>query len=318
MLGEHTDWAAGYRDRNRDIPPGFTLVATTQEGLHARVSGRRDGRLVFRACTPSHTVSGNHTAVAPLDIPMTMQVSETSVPKFTWCSRPNVTPCNRQAQLALTHPMYTLGLQEQYDCCLQLGYRLTSPAHAMCIYNIVMHGCEAAPKIELFVDDMNDAEELFAVDHQTMSTYSNGLISSTLNVANLHSWILSSPTCQALEDVIADGGFYMYAAGTVLVTCSKFGLLSPDPTSGASSMDISGLTVDNHLTTLPLKKGLSSSAAVCVLVVRALCLVYGLDLTVPEVKWTGARNFQIIVCTSTRGKGLSSDADIDGDHSLVG
>ncbi len=43
------------------------------------------------------------------------------------------------------------------------------------------------------------------------------------------------------------------------------------------------MTIDNHLTTLPLKKGLSSSAAVCVLVVRALCLAYGLELSVPQV-----------------------------------
>ncbi|CAN0004349.1 unnamed protein product, partial [Hapterophycus canaliculatus] len=50
---------------------------------------------------------------------------------------------------------------------------------------------------------------------------------------------------------------------------------------GTSVVD--GVTIDNHLTTLPLKKGLSSSAAVCVLVVRALCLTYGLKLTVPQV-----------------------------------
>ncbi|CAM9388497.1 unnamed protein product, partial [Hapterophycus canaliculatus] len=36
VIGEHTDWAAGYRNRNRAIPPGCTLVATTREGLHAR------------------------------------------------------------------------------------------------------------------------------------------------------------------------------------------------------------------------------------------------------------------------------------------
>jgi len=43
------------------------------------------------------------------------------------------------------------------------------------------------------------------------------------------------------------------------------------------------VTIDNHLTTLPLKKGLSSSAAVCVLVVRALGLAYGLELSVSQV-----------------------------------
>lgn len=52
--------------------------------------------------------------------------------------------------------------------------------------------------------------------------------------------------------------------------------------AGVSNAD--GVTIDNHLTTLPLKKGLSSSAAVCVLVVRALCLAYGLELSVPQVR----------------------------------
>ena len=46
---------------------------------------------------------------------------------------------------------------------------------------------------------------------------------------------------------------------------------------------VDGVTVDNYLTTLPMKKGLSSSAAVCVLVVRALCLAYGLELSIPQV-----------------------------------
>lgn len=64
--------------------------------------------------------------------------------------------------------------------------------------------------------------------------------------------------------------------------------LPPPPASflkQAGASDAHGVTIDNHLTTLPLKKGLSSSAAVCVLVVRALCLAYGLELSVPQVRW---------------------------------
>ncbi|CAN0498331.1 unnamed protein product, partial [Ectocarpus sp. 12 AP-2014] len=58
----------------------------------------------------------------------------------------------------------------------------------------------------------------------------------------------------------------------------------PLPSSGkGGDPNAGGVTIDNYLTTLPLKKGLSSSAAVCVLVVRALCLAYGLELTVPQV-----------------------------------
>lgn len=109
---------------------------------------------------------------------------------------------------------------------------------------------------------------------------------------------------QALEGVIQDRGFYMYVAGTALVVCSRFGLYDPSGLSGSSGSPNgdrghgreggapgeagggrvpNGVTVDNYLTTLPMKKGLSSSAAVCVLVVRALCLVYGLELSVPQV-----------------------------------
>lgn len=58
MIGEHTDWAAGYRDQNRAVPPGFTVVATTKEGLHARVHARADGRLTFKATCPDASTAG--------------------------------------------------------------------------------------------------------------------------------------------------------------------------------------------------------------------------------------------------------------------
>ena len=53
-----------------------------------------------------------------------------------------------------------------------------------------------------------------------------------------------------------------------------------------------GLLVDNYRTTLPLKKGLSSSAAVCVLLTRAFNRLYGLRLTTRgemEVAYTAER-----------------------------
>jgi UTP-glucose-1-phosphate uridylyltransferase/mevalonate kinase len=62
------------------------------------------------------------------------------------------------------------------------------------------------------------------------------------------------------------GGFYSYAAGVahqVLV-----------------HHRVRGLVIDNDRTDLPVKKGLSSSAAVCVLVARAFNRVYDLKLTV--------------------------------------
>lgn len=46
-------------------------MATTQEGLHARVRGRTDGRLVFKTCV---SADGDRTR-SPLDVPMTEEVS---------------------------------------------------------------------------------------------------------------------------------------------------------------------------------------------------------------------------------------------------
>ncbi len=61
------------------------------------------------------------------------------------------------------------------------------------------------------------------------------------------------------------GGFFSYAAGVAyrMLTFYKVG----------------GIEIRNHGTTLPVKKGLSSSAALCVLVARAFNHVYDLKLT---------------------------------------
>jgi len=68
-----------------------------------------------------------------------------------------------------------------------------------------------------------------------------------------------------LEEARA-GGFWSYACG---VACRML-----------TDYHIDGLVVDNYRTTLPLKKGLSSSAALCVLMVRAFKKVYDLKMTV--------------------------------------
>ncbi|KAL4857393.1 hypothetical protein ACK3TF_002272 [Chlorella vulgaris] len=69
----------------------------------------------------------------------------------------------------------------------------------------------------------------------------------------------------ALAQEAQRGGFWSYAAGTAYRLLVDFG--------------VGGLAIDNHKTTLPLKKGLSSSAALCVLVARAFNRAYGLKLT---------------------------------------
>jgi len=62
------------------------------------------------------------------------------------------------------------------------------------------------------------------------------------------------------------GGFWSYIAGVAYQMLTNY--------------HVRGLVIDNDKTDLPLKKGLSSSAAICVLTARAFNRVYDLKLTV--------------------------------------
>ena len=62
------------------------------------------------------------------------------------------------------------------------------------------------------------------------------------------------------------GGFFSYAAGVAFQILTHY--------------RVRGLEVDNYLTDLPVKKGLSSSAAFCVLIARAFNRIYDLKMTV--------------------------------------
>lgn len=62
------------------------------------------------------------------------------------------------------------------------------------------------------------------------------------------------------------GGFLSYIAGVAYQILTHY--------------HVRGLEIDNYLTDLPVKKGLSSSAAVCVLVARAFNRIYDLKMTV--------------------------------------
>ncbi|AFZ23305.1 galactokinase [Cylindrospermum stagnale PCC 7417] len=64
------------------------------------------------------------------------------------------------------------------------------------------------------------------------------------------------------------GGFFSYAAGVAYQISTHY--------------DVSGLDIDNYLTDLPIQKGLSSSAALCVLVARAFNRVYDLKMSRQE------------------------------------
>eukprot|EP01031_Cornospumella_fuschlensis_P039517 gene39517-48113_t len=70
------------------------------------------------------------------------------------------------------------------------------------------------------------------------------------------------------------GGFLSYAYGTMSVLLEHPSLQNKE--------DLGGLWIDNYHTSLPMKKGLSSSAAVCVLIVKAFARRYNLQLDTAE------------------------------------
>jgi galactokinase len=75
-------------------------------------------------------------------------------------------------------------------------------------------------------------------------------------------------TLEDLRSIAEAGGFWSYVAGTAYEVCSAF--------------EVGGLELDLFQMDLPMKKGLSSSAAVCVLVARAYNRLYDLNLLIRE------------------------------------
>lgn len=71
---------------------------------------------------------------------------------------------------------------------------------------------------------------------------------------------------EALLAEAEQGGFFSYAAGVAYQVLTHY--------------RVRGLEIDNYLTDLPVKKGLSSSAAICVLVARAFNRIYDLKMTI--------------------------------------
>ncbi|MDT8389094.1 MAG: sugar phosphate nucleotidyltransferase [Lentisphaeria bacterium] len=84
---------------------------------------------------------------------------------------------------------------------------------------------------------------------------------------------------EALLTVAEEGGFYSYAAGVAYTMLTYY--------------QIKGLEIDNYLTDLPVRKGLSSSACFCVLVARAFNRVYDLKLT-PRAEMEAAYQGEIL------------------------
>ncbi|GAB4543946.1 MAG: hypothetical protein Kow0063_37530 [Anaerolineae bacterium] len=63
LLGEHSDWAGGYRRINADIEKGYTLITGTDQGIYAEVEPHPNA-LVLTSTTPDGQSHG------PYEIPM--------------------------------------------------------------------------------------------------------------------------------------------------------------------------------------------------------------------------------------------------------
>jgi mevalonate kinase len=73
---------------------------------------------------------------------------------------------------------------------------------------------------------------------------------------------------EALDAATQSGAFFSYAAGVAAEVCERYGAL--------------GVTIDEIASDLPVARGLSSSAAVCVLTARAFNVAHGLGLDIRE------------------------------------
>ena len=73
---------------------------------------------------------------------------------------------------------------------------------------------------------------------------------------------------EALRAQAETGGFFSYAAGVAYQVLIHYA--------------VGGIEIDNYRTDLPVKKGLASSAALCVLVARAFNRLYDLKMTIRE------------------------------------
>jgi galactokinase len=70
---------------------------------------------------------------------------------------------------------------------------------------------------------------------------------------------------QTLLTQAQKGGFFNYTAGVAYQILNHY--------------QVGGLEIDNYVTDLPFQKGLSSSAAICLLVARAFNQIYELNMS---------------------------------------
>jgi galactokinase len=93
-----------------------------------------------------------------------------------------------------------------------------------------------------------------------------------------HKHTLTCHACVAMQTTVllqiaSEGGFWSYACGVAVEVLTYYQIDT-------------GIVIDNYRTDLPVRKGLSSSAALCVLVARAFNRLF-------DLKWTTAGEMDI-------------------------
>ncbi len=91
------------------------------------------------------------------------------------------------------------------------------------------------------------------------------MLTSTTTEGHIYNPVEIPMNPESLLEIAQGGGYWSYIAGTAYQILTHY--------------HVRGLTINNYKTDLPIKKGLSSSAAICVLTARAFNRVYDLKMT---------------------------------------
>lgn len=113
--------------------------------------------------------------------------------------------------------------------------------------------------------------------HATVNDYSNGILRYEHRDAagKIESFEISMLDPSKLAEEAAKGKFFSYIFGT-----ASHMLRLPQMSMYKTRR---GIFINNHTTTLPMKKGLSSSAAICTIVATAFNEFYALNLSRDEI-----------------------------------
>lgn len=89
---------------------------------------------------------------------------------------------------------------------------------------------------------------------------------TVLNDGSKTDWVEFPLSVKTLKEEAKNAGFYSYVAGVAAYMLEYY--------------DVGGISIDCYKVTIPIKKGLSSSAAICVLIARAFNVMYNLQISV--------------------------------------